>query len=64
MTHVFYILTLGLYGGATAVYLACLFRTSPLLAQWAYRLLSAGCVTHLMNLNAASRCAGVDFLNT
>lgn len=49
MTHVFYILTLGLYGGATAVYLACLFRTSPLLAQWAYRLLSAGCVTHLLS---------------
>ncbi|MDA8414854.1 MAG: c-type cytochrome biogenesis protein CcsB [Desulfobacteraceae bacterium] len=49
MTHFFFSLTLGLYGCATAAYLACLLRTSPLLTIWASRLLSAGFIAHILS---------------
>lgn len=49
MTHFFYILTLALYGTATALYLASLIRTSQKLPTWAGRLLLAGCTTHLLS---------------
>jgi cytochrome c-type biogenesis protein CcsB len=49
MTHLFFSLTLGLYCCATAAYLACLFRTSPTLTRWATRLLTAGCVAHILS---------------
>lgn len=49
MTHLFFSLTLGLYCCATAAYLACLLRTSPLLTQWASRLLATGCVAHILS---------------
>jgi cytochrome c-type biogenesis protein CcsB len=49
MTHLFFSLTLGLYGIATVVYLACLFRTSEKLTQWASRLLMVGCVAHILS---------------
>src|SRR5512133_861518 len=49
MTHLFFSLTLGLYCLATAAYLACLFRTSPVLTKWASRLLATGCVAHILS---------------
>ena len=49
MTHLFFSLTLGLYGCATAAYLLCLFRSSGTLALWATRLLGAGCIAHLLS---------------
>ncbi|MEI6305957.1 MAG: c-type cytochrome biogenesis protein CcsB [Deltaproteobacteria bacterium] len=56
MTHLFFSLTLGLYGFATAAYLTCLIRTSALVNLWASRLLAAGCVTHLLStIHLASR---------
>ena len=42
MTHLFFFLTVALYGCATAAYLACLVRTSPLLTLWAGRILAVG----------------------
>lgn len=56
MTHMFFILTVALYGGATAAYLACLLRTSPALAGWAARILGAGFAAHLLStIHLASR---------
>lgn len=49
MTHIFFSLTLGLYVCATAAYLACLFRTSAILTQWASRLLAFGCIAHILS---------------
>ncbi|MEI6215549.1 MAG: c-type cytochrome biogenesis protein CcsB [Desulfuromonadales bacterium] len=49
MTHLFFSLTLTLYVVATVAYLSCLWRTSPALTQWAFRLLGAGCVTHILS---------------
>ncbi|MBW4056571.1 MAG: c-type cytochrome biogenesis protein CcsB [Proteobacteria bacterium] len=49
MTHMFFFLTAALYGCATAVYLVCLVRTSPLLTRWASRLLTAGFIAHLLS---------------
>lgn len=49
MTHVFFILTVALYGCATAAYLACLVRTSPQLSRWAGRILAAGFTAHLLS---------------
>lgn len=49
MTHMFYILTVALYGGATAAYLGCLLRNSVLLTRWAGRLLAAGFTAHLLS---------------
>lgn len=49
MTHAFFILTAVLYGCATAAYLACLVRTSPLLTRWASRMLTAGFMAHLLS---------------
>ena len=49
MTHLFFSLTLGLYSCSTAAYLACLLRTTPVLTLWASRLLSAGCITHVLS---------------
>ena len=49
MTHLFFILTVALYGCAAAAYLACLVRTSPLLARWAGRILAAGFTAHLLS---------------
>ncbi len=45
----FFFLTAALYGCATAVYLVCLVRTSPLLTRWASRLLTAGFIAHLLS---------------
>lgn len=64
MTHVFYTLTLGLYGCATVAYLACLFRTSPAITLWSGRLLSAGCVTHLLStIHLASKLRHLPLTN-
>lgn len=49
MTHLFFILTVALYGCAAAAYLACLVLTSPLLAKWAGRILAAGFTAHLLS---------------
>jgi len=49
MTHLFFFLTVAFYGCATAAYLACLFRTSPMLTRWAGRLLAAGFTAHLLS---------------
>ena len=49
MTHLFFILTVALYGCATAAYLACLVRTSPWLTRWAARILAAGFTAHLLS---------------
>ena len=49
MTHLFFILTVALYGGATAAYLACLVRTSSVLTLWAGRILAAGFTAHLLS---------------
>jgi cytochrome c-type biogenesis protein CcsB len=49
MTQLFFILTVALYGCATAAYLACLMRTLPLLTRWAARLLVAGFTAHLLS---------------
>ena len=49
MTHLFFYVTFGLYAGATGAYFICLLRTSAPLAQWAGRLLAAGCTTHLLS---------------
>lgn len=49
MTHLFFSLTLALYGCATVVYLICLFRSSSGLTAWGGRLLTAGCIAHLLS---------------
>ena len=49
MTHMFFFLTVALYGGAVAAYLVCLIRTSPLFTLWSGRLLAAGFVAHLLS---------------
>ncbi len=49
MTHMFFILTVALYACATAAYLACLVRTSPLLTRWAGRILVVGFTAHLLS---------------
>lgn len=49
MTHLFFILTAALYGCATAAYLLCILRTSPLFTLWAGRMLSAGFIAHLLS---------------
>ena len=49
MTHLFFILTVALYGCATAAYLACLVRTSPGLTRWATRILTFGFTAHLLS---------------
>jgi cytochrome c-type biogenesis protein CcsB len=49
MTHLFFILTVTLYGCAAALYLACLLRTLPLLTLWAGRILTVGCTAHLLS---------------
>jgi cytochrome c-type biogenesis protein CcsB len=64
MTHLFFSLTLGLYGCATAAYLACLVRTSPVLAQWATRLLATGCIAHILStVHLASRAKHLPLTN-
>lgn len=49
MTHLFFLLTVILYGCATAAYLACLLRTSPLLTRWAGLILAVGFTAHLLS---------------
>lgn len=49
MTHTFFILTVTLYVLATAAYLLCLVRTSPLLTAWAGRILAVGLSAHLLS---------------
>ena len=49
MTHLFFFLTVALYGCATALYLVCLMRTTELLTRWATRMLAAGFVAHLLS---------------
>lgn len=49
MTHLFFILTVALYGGATVAYLACLVRTAPVLTLWAGRILAVGFTAHLLS---------------
>ncbi|MBI2355198.1 MAG: c-type cytochrome biogenesis protein CcsB [Deltaproteobacteria bacterium] len=46
MSHIFFSLTLVLYGCATITYLAYLSRTTPTLATWANRLVMAGFAAH------------------
>jgi cytochrome c-type biogenesis protein CcsB len=64
MTHLFFHLTLVLYGCATTAYLACLFRTSPRLTTWATRLLTAGCIAHgLSTIHLASQAGHLPLTN-
>jgi cytochrome c-type biogenesis protein CcsB len=49
MTHLFFFLTVGLYGCATVAYLICILRTSPLLTRWAGRILAIGLTAHLLS---------------
>lgn len=49
LIHLFFILTVVLYGCATAAYIACLVRTSPPLTRWAGRILTVGFITHLLS---------------
>ena len=49
MTHLFFYLTVAVYGCATIAYLACLLRTSPVLTRWAGRILVVGFSTHLLS---------------
>ncbi|MFZ4857062.1 MAG: c-type cytochrome biogenesis protein CcsB [Desulfuromonadaceae bacterium] len=49
MTHMFFILTVALYCGAAAAYLACLVRTSATLTLWAGRILMVGFSAHLLS---------------
>ncbi|MDD2898412.1 MAG: c-type cytochrome biogenesis protein CcsB [Desulfuromonadaceae bacterium] len=49
MTHLFFFLTVALYGCATTAYLFCLVRTVPFLTRWAGRLLAAGFTAHLLS---------------
>lgn len=56
MTHLFFILTVALYGFAAAAYLACLLSASPLLTRWAARILAVGFTAHLLStIHLASR---------
>ena len=65
MTHLFFILTVALYGCATAAYLACLVRTSPLLTRWAGRILVAGFVAHLLStIHLANKMKYLPLTNT
>jgi len=64
MTHLFFSLTLGLYGCATAAYLACLLRTSPALTRWATRLLATGFVAHFLStVHLASKARHLPLTN-
>ena len=64
MTHFFFTLTLGLYGCATAAYLACLWRTSPSLTKWATRLLATGCIAHILStVHMASKAQHLPLTN-
>src|SRR5689334_394728 len=49
MSQIFFYCTLALYSGATVAYLIYLFRTTPLLATWSHRLISAGFVAHMLS---------------
>lgn len=49
MTHLFFYLTLTFYICATVAYFSCLFRTSSGLSLWASRLLTTGCITHVLS---------------
>lgn len=49
MSRFFFYCTIALYGGATVAYLVYLLRTTPPLASWAHRLISAGFVAHLLS---------------
>ena len=65
MTHLFFILTVVLYGCATVAYLACLVRTSPLLTRWAGRILVAGFTAHLLStVHLANKMKYLPLTNT
>ena len=49
MSQIFFYCTLALYSGATVAYLIYLFRTTPLLATWSNRLITAGFIAHLLS---------------
>ena len=49
MTHLFFLVTLSLYGCATAAYLCCLVKTSEKLSLWANRLLVTGFISHILS---------------
>lgn len=49
MSQFFFYCTLALYGSATVAYLIYLFRTTPLVALWANRLITAGFIAHLLS---------------
>lgn len=49
MTHLFFTITVALYGGATIAYLVCLLRTSAILTTWAGRMLAGGFAAHLLS---------------
>jgi cytochrome c-type biogenesis protein CcsB len=64
MTHLFFIITLGCYVGATAAYFTCLFRTSATLTTWANRLLTTGCIAHILStVHLASRARHLPLTN-
>jgi cytochrome c-type biogenesis protein CcsB len=49
MSQIFFYLTLTLYGCATVLYLAYLFRTTPGITTWASRLVICGFAAHLLS---------------
>ena len=49
MTHLFFFLTVALYGCATFAYLVSILRTSPLLTRWSGRILAVGFTAHLLS---------------
>ncbi|MBI5483959.1 MAG: cytochrome c biogenesis protein CcsA, partial [Deltaproteobacteria bacterium] len=64
MTHLFFFLTVALYGCATVAYLVCLVRTSALLANWAGRILTMGCTAHLLStIHLASKMSYLPLTN-
>jgi cytochrome c-type biogenesis protein CcsB len=64
MTHLFFYLTLGCYVSATAAYFACLFRTSAGLTMWASRLLTTGCIAHILStVHLASKARHLPLTN-
>ena len=49
MIRIFFYCTLALYGCSAVAYLLYLFRTTPVLAAWAHRLISIGFIAHLLS---------------
>ncbi len=58
MSQAFHFITLALYGGATATYLAYLVRTTPAMASWAHKLITLGFISHILAIVHYTSCSG------